>query len=207
MLQNTPNNYKLILLDTLNHYFENKTNLDSWKNFLITLIPKNSKTKFRPISLASCALKLVERMINTRLQHYTETMKLIPDTQNSFRKAKSCQHALSQFVADIHVANNNNCNTCCALIDIKSAFDDVCPVLLNEILRKLNIPPKIRNFIYNLMVNRQYYTSSWETNELVHSLSPQEYLRLRAQPPTLKSICQPTQQDSYLRNTSYPICR
>ena len=122
-----------LLVSTMNNYFENNSVHEFRKNFFISLIPKNSKSKFRPISLVSCILQLIERMINTRL-HLLEKNKLIPETQNGFRKANSCQHALTQMISDIHLANNNSPNTCCALIDIKSAFDDVFPFILNQIL-------------------------------------------------------------------------
>ena len=104
MLKNTPSSYQRILLECINHFFEKGQTHDSWKNFLITLIPKNSNNKFRPISLASCVLKLTERLINTRLNHFLEQNKLIPDTQNGFRKNKSCQHALAALITDIHLA-------------------------------------------------------------------------------------------------------
>ena len=77
-------------------HFENNKFNDNWKNFLIALIPKNTKNKFCPISLASCVLKLIERMINTRLQHYIEKNNLIPESQNGFRRSKSCQHTLAE---------------------------------------------------------------------------------------------------------------
>ena len=157
MLTNTPNNYKEILLKTINTYFDNNQFNDTWKNFLITLITKNYKNKFRPISLPSCILKLTERMINTRLQHFIEKNKLIPEAQNGFRKSKSCQNALTEILTDIHISFQNNLNTCCALIDIKSASDEVDPDILNNILYKLKIPIKIRSFIVNLLKGRRLY--------------------------------------------------
>ena len=96
-------------------------------------------------------------MIDIRLQHFIEKHNIIPESQNGFRKSKSCQHALTQLISDIHLANNNKHNTCCALIDIKSAFDDVCPYILDNILQKLKIPYKTRMFIFNLITNRQLF--------------------------------------------------
>ena len=86
-----------------------------------------------------------------------ENNNLIPQTQNGFRKSKSCQRALAEFLTEIHSTLNKNLNTCCVLIDIKSAFDEVCPFILNEILIKLKIPIKTRNFILNLLLKRCLY--------------------------------------------------
>ena len=157
MLKYSPTSFLKILLECINYFFDNGISHDSWKNFLITLIPKNSNSKFRPISLESCTLKFTERLINSRLNYFFEQNKLIPDTQNGFRKVKSCQHALATLITDVHIAWCNKESTCCCALDIKSAFVDVDTVILNNILKKQKIPAKIRKFIFNLNTNRNLY--------------------------------------------------
>ena len=105
----------------------------------------------------SCVLKTVEKMINARLQHFIEQNDIIPNTQCGFRKMKSCSLTLAQLTTNIHNAFIHNEHICGALLDVKSAFDDVCPILLQKILTKLNIPAKIRRFIFNLMTNRNLF--------------------------------------------------
>lgn len=156
MLKNAPDSYLNILLETINYYFQNQLFHESWKNFLIVLIPKNQHS-FRPIALASCMLKLTERLLNTRLQHYLEQNNIIPNTQYGFRKNKSCDQALAHLLSDIHNATINNKHTCAVMIDIKSAFDHVCPQILNDILLKIKIPIKTRSFIFNLISNRHLF--------------------------------------------------
>lgn len=128
-----------------------------WKKFLITLIPKGCSNKFRPISLAPCILKINEKMINTRLHYYVEKNNFIPDTQNGFRKSKSCLHALAYVITDIYTAMNNNHYVLCILIDIKAAFDNVCPITLDKILVDLGIPIKTRTFIFKLISEKELF--------------------------------------------------
>ena len=157
MLKNAPEAMQKILLDVLNYFFSNNIFPNEWHEFLIILIPKQSKSKFRPIALASVILKIVERMINTRLTHYIEQNDLLPDAQNGFRKSKSCTLSLAKLLTKIHSAFINNEVICGILLDIKSAFDNVCPITLQKILDRINIPIKIKQFIYKLMTNRKLF--------------------------------------------------
>ena len=70
---------------------------------------------------------------------------------------KSCQHALATLITDVHLAWYNNKVTCCCALDIKSAFDYVHPTILDNRLKKLKIPTKIRKFVFNLISNRNLY--------------------------------------------------
>lgn len=91
MLLNLPNNLKKLLLITFNEIFCSNNFPREWKEFLMILIPEDkTNKKFRPITLASCLLKLMERMIQSRLLHYLEKNQILPDTQSGFRKSKSC---------------------------------------------------------------------------------------------------------------------
>ena len=57
-------------------------------------IPKANKdhsdpTNYQPIALTSCVCKLLEKMINNRLQQYLEKNKLLTNVQCGFRKSRS----------------------------------------------------------------------------------------------------------------------
>ncbi|XP_031782179.1 uncharacterized protein LOC116416762 [Nasonia vitripennis] len=53
MLNNTPNNYRALLLHTINDIIASGRFPREWKEFLVMLLPKKEKNKFRPITLAS----------------------------------------------------------------------------------------------------------------------------------------------------------
>ena len=56
-----------VLLLIYNQICQSGTFPSSWNNFLILFIPKSTPGKFRPISLASCLFKLMEKLIHNRL--------------------------------------------------------------------------------------------------------------------------------------------
>lgn len=67
MIAALPEKYLRILLDIYNELLGEGLFPSSWHHSLVFLIPKSTSGKFRPISLTSCLLKVLERMILTRL--------------------------------------------------------------------------------------------------------------------------------------------
>ena len=157
MLRNMPDVLKQLLLHVLYECFTSHSIPQDWKEFLMVLIPKQKKNKFRPITLASCMLKLLEKLIQFRLIHFLESNSIIPESQNGFRKFKSCATCISYLVAKIHKAFTDNSYLISLLIDIRSAFDMVNPNILQQTLLDLKIPINIRMFIFNIMTNRNLY--------------------------------------------------
>ena len=122
------------------------------------LIPKDPQfKKFRPIALTSTLSKLFERLILLRLSHHFEKLNLIPNFQNGFRKGKSCSQCLTTLVSNILYNFSNNKPLCAVFLDIKSAFDNVLPEKLQEILIHFKIPYNVRYFIHKLMTIKSLY--------------------------------------------------
>ena len=118
------------------------------------LIPKNTPGKVRPIALASCLLKCMEKIIIFRLSFYIENNELLSPAQFGFRKKRSCLDCLSVLISEIYASFLENKYIVIVPLDIKGAFDNVNPHILLEDLAKLNIPFNIRMFIFNLLSNR-----------------------------------------------------
>ena len=74
------------LSDILNDFFIRGVFPNQWNNFLVAFIPKNNSRKVRPIPLASCLLKILERLVNGRLIWHLENSKLLSKNQFGFRK-------------------------------------------------------------------------------------------------------------------------
>lgn len=89
IISSLPTSYYNILLSILNELLDKGFFPDSWTHSFASLIPKNSPEKFRPISLTSCLLKILEKLILT-LDWWVESKDLLPNTQFGFRKRKSC---------------------------------------------------------------------------------------------------------------------
>lgn len=75
---------------------------DSWRSSVTLFVPKSTPGKFRPISLNSCFLKILENLIFCRLDWWVEKEDLLPSFQFGFRKGKSCLNNLSLLATEIH---------------------------------------------------------------------------------------------------------
>ena len=64
------------------------------RNYLCFFILKANSNKVRPISISSCSLKLLEKMIKERLTQWMEHNNLINNSQFSFRMNRSCVDSL-----------------------------------------------------------------------------------------------------------------
>lgn len=117
---------------------------------MVFLVPKSSPGKLRPISLTSCLLKVMEKVISSRLQWWIENNQILSNTQYGFRKGKSCHDNLALLSTEIQTGITLAQYTPCLFIDIKSAFNNLLPDLLISSLKKLNIPERILRFIYNI---------------------------------------------------------
>lgn len=154
IINKLPEYHKRILLDIYNDLFYTCKFPDQWQKYLVLFIPKGSGNKVRPISLASCLLKLMERMICERLTWWVEKNNILAKTQSGFRKGKSCMDNLSVLTSEIHNSFYRNKKIAALLLDVKGAYDNVIPELLIVDLIDVGLPRKIVMFIQNLVSER-----------------------------------------------------
>uniref|UniRef100_A0ABD2WKN0 Reverse transcriptase domain-containing protein n=1 Tax=Trichogramma kaykai TaxID=54128 RepID=A0ABD2WKN0_9HYME len=145
IIYNLPEFYQRILLDLFNDIYNSQYFPPDWNNYLVIFIPKGTSSKVRPISLASCSLKLFEKLIKEKLQWWLEKHDILSNTQFGFRKNKSCIDNLSILTTDIQ----KNFYT----KDTVSA-DSVVPDILIDDLIALKLPKKIISFIKNIIYER-----------------------------------------------------
>ena len=77
-----------------------------WRVATIIPLLKAGKTasdvaSYRPISLTSCVVKLLERILADRLYHIAETNNLFSRLQAGFRKGRSCEDQITRIVQAI----------------------------------------------------------------------------------------------------------
>lgn len=154
ILKSLPDNIIDRLKDIVSQIIEEGELPSDWKVYNTTLIPKQKKNSYRPISLASNILKLTEKIIKNRLEHYIENDLIIPNIQFGFRKNKSCQDSLNLFTTEIYQAFLKRESLGALFIDIEGAFDNVNPSILINELKKLKIPSNIVKFIQNSITER-----------------------------------------------------
>jgi len=154
VISTLPNEYYKIVLAIFNSILVEGSFPTQWKQSLVILIPKFDSHSFRPISLLSCLLKLMERMVYNRLQWHVESQYIIPDSQFGFRPGRSCTDCLVTFSCEVYNGFAHGFSTIAAFLDIKGAFDNVIPNILIQELANIGVPARIRMFIYNLISDR-----------------------------------------------------
>lgn len=85
MLKNLTGKFIEEMLARFNYVYMGGEFCKEWKVQQTIFIDKGNKKKIRPITLASCVLKLMKRMINNRLAWLAEREKWLDKMQNGFR--------------------------------------------------------------------------------------------------------------------------
>lgn len=155
LLSNLPSDYYPLFLSILNNLFFTGYFPESWSHSLVYLIPKTTPGKFRPISLTSCCLKTLEKLILLRLDWWMEKYEKLPASQFGFRKYRSCQDNLAILTTEILTSFTRGTSTACLFLDLSNAFDDVIPFILISDLADLGLPPVLCRFIYSLIHARK----------------------------------------------------
>lgn len=94
MIKNINSSDFVYLLDFYNKLFSTGTFPMNWRKAILIPILKKGKNpihinNYRPISLTNCLCKILERMINKRLQWFLESNNKINTFQSGFRKHRS----------------------------------------------------------------------------------------------------------------------
>ena len=130
------------------------------KNGIIILIPKADKdgkvpTNYRPITLLELPGKILERIVNDRLQRLYEENNLYNSHQYGFRKGRGTDMALTKIYEKIAINQKyyDHCNVVCR--DISKAFDKVW---LNGLKYKLvntnEIPDILKKILCSYVTDR-----------------------------------------------------
>ncbi|KYN17860.1 RNA-directed DNA polymerase from mobile element jockey, partial [Trachymyrmex cornetzi] len=106
MLAHLPDEYKELLVNFFNRFLTEGSVPDEWKVSLVVSIPKAEGSRvmldshcirFAPISLLSCILKLLEKIVYWKLLWLMESQSLLPQEQMGFRPSRSCNDNLVTF--------------------------------------------------------------------------------------------------------------
>ncbi|KAG0424577.1 hypothetical protein HPB47_028203 [Ixodes persulcatus] len=128
----------------------------SWRHAIVCFIPKPGKqlalTNLRPISLTSCVGKLMERVIQRRLQEHMEQQGLFPHYMYGFRNHLSTQDIFLQLHKDYHSREARW--QAVAALDLRKAFDRVAHSAILEQMSRLNLGEKAYNYVKSFLTDR-----------------------------------------------------
>lgn len=135
---------------------------DMWNRNIINPIPKGSDKdpriplNYRGISLGSVVCKLYASILNQRLGVWADVNKKIDDSQNGFRKGRSCQDQLSTLTSIIDARKRLNKDTITSFIDFSKAYDRIDRHLLWNSMKRIGLPQKFISAVQSLYQNVEY---------------------------------------------------
>ena len=131
------------LLATCNQSFNEAECPQEWRNAIIIPHFKAGKpasqiASYRPISLTSCLVKTMERMLVARLVHVLDQKGILSKTQNGGRPCRSCEDHIIQIcqVIEDGFQRRKPERTVMALFDYSKVFDRVWRAKLVITLRE-----------------------------------------------------------------------
>ena len=156
------------ILNLYNKKFVNETFPITWAVATVIPIPKPGKDpsrplNYRPISLASCVCKLLEKLINLRLMWYLEKTSAITNYQAGFRKNQSTTDCLAQLEIDIETAMSRKEHNFAVFFDLTKAYDITWKHGILKKLHKSQLRGHLPAFIRNFSSNRKNQDKKKET--------------------------------------------
>ena len=119
--------------------------------------PKESNAKecsdYRTIALISHANKVMLKILQARLQRYTN--RELPDVQAGFRKGRGTRHQIANKCWIMEKAREFQKNIYFCFIDDAKAFDCVDHSKLWKILKEMGIPDPLTCLLRNLYAGRK----------------------------------------------------
>ena len=134
---------------------------DEWKTALLCPIPKQGKDStladsYRPICLLPTIAKLMERMVNNRIDWCLEQKQLLPEVQSGFRKQRSAYDQISLLESHIARALEEN-HTCIAVfLDMAGAFDAVDHTSVLFKLAEFGFSGRLVGWLQSYLANRKF---------------------------------------------------
>lgn len=151
------------LLRIFNHSLKSSVCPQIWRNAIIVPLLKAGKpasdiASFRPISLTSCTVKVLERMFGERLYYLAETKGWFSSLQAGFRKKRSCEDQILKIVQAIEDGFHNRPKarkSVLVLLDFSKAYDTVWRFKLLDTLLEKGVPTIYVRWLFAFLQNRQ----------------------------------------------------
>jgi hypothetical protein len=130
--------------ELINDFYNEKISLENFNSSYITLVPKTdspcSPNDFRPISLLNGSLKILTKLLASRLQDII--LKLVHKNQYGFLRKRSIQVCLGWAFEYIFQCQQSNEEILVLKMDFEKAFDKIKHSTIIEILRARGLGDK-----------------------------------------------------------------
>ena len=119
--------------------------------------PASELASYRPISLTSCIVKVLERMVANRLYYLAETNGWFHPSQAGFRKGRSCEDQITRIVQKISDGFHSKPfqRSVMVLLDFSKAYDTVWKQRLLLTMADKGVPMPLIRWLHSFLSNRQ----------------------------------------------------
>lgn len=154
MLRNLDDNSVERITEYFNELWTSGNLPSSFRHATVCFIPKPGKPlmleNLRPISLTSCVGKLLERIIQVRVQEYMEENNLFTHQMFGFRRHLSTQDVFIQ----LREEEDNKKWTALAALDLKKAFDRISHAAILRQISELGLGKRTYNYVRSFLSDR-----------------------------------------------------
>lgn len=159
ILKHVPNCMKELLIRLFNMSFKHSQVPNSWKIGITCPILKPYKDptiikSCRPITMLSCIGKLMERIVQRRLEYYIEINNKLDNRQYGFRRGTGTTEALAAIHSSIAEALEQKEYAITTYLDLQSAFDTVWHKAVLYKAYNMQIPEYLLKWLNNYFENR-----------------------------------------------------
>ena len=131
-----------------------------WREASVIPIPKPNKPKFeissyRPIALTNCLCKILEKILNKRLQTFLEEQQFYTNSQSAYRKSHSTLDPLCRLEHQVRTSLTMGDYCVGIFIDIDKAFDTVWHQGLMLKLKEIGLKGLLPKFIQSFLACRK----------------------------------------------------
>ena len=113
---------------------------------------------YRPISIISVFVKLLERLMFNRLIPFLYKNKILTEAQNGFRKGKCVETAIQSYIETIQEALDKGIHSIGIFIDLTKAYDTLNHKVLLEKLLSYGIKGITNIWFKSFLTNRRQCT-------------------------------------------------
>lgn len=134
---------------------------DSWKEAVVSAIPKPEKdlskpVSYRPISLLDSLSKIFEGIMLNRIDRHIEERAIVPNYQFGFRMFHSTTHQAFRLAQNIKAGFENGMSTGMVLFDGEKAFDTIWHDGLIHKLIKFEFPIYLVKLVRSFLNGRRF---------------------------------------------------
>lgn len=119
---------------------------------------KDDIKNYRPVGNVPAFAKILEKLINDKIQPFIETSNVIPEFQHGFRPGKSTNSLLDNFALEINQSIDESKYCVVAFIDLMKAFETLDHGILIKKLEGVGIRNKVLRLLENYLYQRTQIT-------------------------------------------------